>query len=123
MQAFTDPHNHGEKEEKKMADYTAILCTCPSKEVACKIADALVPAGLAACVNIITSLISVYRWKGDICRDEECLVIIKSTQENFEDIRKAILTVHPYEVPEIISLPISSGHEPYLRWIDECTAI
>ena len=64
-------HNHGEK-RRKMADYTQ-YCTCPSKEVACKIADALVPAGLAACVNIITSLISVYRWKGDICRDEDVL--------------------------------------------------
>ncbi len=104
-----------------MDAYSVIFCTVPTRETAEKIADALVPSGLAACVNIIGGLLSIYAWKGEICRDEECLLIIKSRRGLFEKIRQKINELHPYEVPEIISLPIDEGHEPYLRWIGEST--
>ena len=102
-------------------EYVVIFCTVPGREVADTLADTLVGRGLAACVNIIPGLLSVYTWKGDICRDEEMLCVIKSRASLFRSIEEAIREVHPYETPEIISLPILEGHAPYLRWIEEVT--
>lgn len=96
-----------------------LFCTSPTKEVAATIADRLVQHKLAACVNIIEGLTSIYRWKGEICRDQECLMLIKSRGYLFNLIEKEIKAHHPYEIPEIISVPLLQGHVPYLRWIDE----
>lgn len=98
-----------------------LLCTVPNEEVANKIAHVLVEGKLAACVNIVLGLVSVYSWKGEICRDNELLCIIKSRDALFEKIEAAIRSVHPYEVPEIIALPIIKGHAPYLSWIHDVT--
>ncbi len=102
-------------------EYIVLFCTVPGREVANAVADTLVGRGLAACVNIIPGLLSVYTWKGEICRDEEMLCVIKSRASLFSSIEGAIREVHPYEVPEIISLPILQGHASYLRWIEDVT--
>lgn len=85
------------------------------------IGEDLVSGRYAACVNIVPGITSIYHWKGDLCRDNEFLLIIKSRQALFEIIRDRILTLHPYEVPEIISSRISGGSEKYLNWIAENT--
>jgi periplasmic divalent cation tolerance protein len=88
-----------------------------------KIADDLVSGEYAACVNLIPGLTSIYRWKGDICRDNELLLIIKSRKQLFDAISSRIKAIHPYEVPEIIYYDISGGNETYLRWLSESTGV
>ena len=104
-----------------MNEYIVIFCTVPSKDDGSRIGNALVKNKLAACVNIIGGLTSIYEWKGELCNDEECQMIIKSRKEKFKAIKKEIVSLHPYELPEIISLPIIDGLEPYLDWIKENT--
>ncbi len=98
-----------------------ILCTVPNQETAGKVAQTLVEGKLAACVNIISGIVSVYHWKAELCRDNEFLCIIKSKESNFSKIEAAIRSIHPYEVPEVIALPIIQGHAPYLAWIHDVT--
>lgn len=86
-----------------------------------KIADDLVKGRTAACVNIIPGITSVYRWKGDVCTDNELLLIIKSRKALFAEIQERILALHPYELPEIISCEVSDGSEQYLNWISDST--
>ena len=104
-----------------MNDYKVIFCTVPSKDDGKKIGNILVKERLAACVNIVSGITSIYEWKGELCDDSECLMIIKSRKELFENIKKRIVGNHPYELPEIISLSIDDGLEPYLNWISENT--
>lgn len=85
------------------------------------IAEDLVSGRYAACVNIVTGITSIYRWKGDVSRDNEFLLIIKSRHALFSVIRDRILALHPYEVPEIISTTISDASEKYLNWMAEST--
>jgi periplasmic divalent cation tolerance protein len=82
-----------------------------------RIARSLVESGLAACVNLVPGVVSFYRWKGKLERDAEVLLVIKTTGERFEDLKAALLAQHPYELPEVVALPISAGHEPYLDWL------
>jgi periplasmic divalent cation tolerance protein len=84
-----------------------------------RIARVLVERRLAACVNVVPGVVSVYRWKGDVCRDEELLLVIKTRAERLPALREALVALHPYEVPELVALPIESGHPPYLDWLDE----
>ncbi len=105
-----------------MDEFIVIFSTISSKEDALKIANALVEKKLAACMNIIGGVISIYEWKGEVCNDEECLMIIKSRRTLFDRIKKEIVALHPYELPEIISIPIDDGLEPYLGWIKENTS-
>ncbi len=99
--------------------FATIFCTVPDQATAQKIALNLVSNQLAACCNIIAGVESVYFWEGKICRDAELLLIIKSSQEKFEKIKERIIELHPYEIPEVISLPIINGNESYLKWIEE----
>lgn len=94
-----------------------VLCTCPDLKTANNIATALVEEGLAACVNIQPSMTSVYRWKGKTETASENQMIIKSLVEQYADIEKRIVELHPYELPEIIAVPIIAGLEPYLAWL------
>jgi periplasmic divalent cation tolerance protein len=98
-------------------EYRLVVCTAGSDEQAETIARALVERRLAACVNIVGSTCSVYRWKGEVVRDAEILLLIKTTADAFERVRDAIRALHSYEVPEIIALPIREGDPPYLDWI------
>lgn len=102
-------------------EYCVILCTVPNKDVALEIANNLVSNKLAACVNIVPGLTSVYTWKGEICNDQELLCIIKTKKTLYLEVEEAIKKLHPYEVAEIIALPISSGSSDYLQWIENVT--
>lgn len=97
--------------------YQLVLTTCPDAATAERIARALVEQRLAACVNILPIAQSVYRWKGQIETASEQLVIAKSMTRVFRAIQKAIRALHPYELPEIIAVPIAGGLPQYLAWI------
>lgn len=94
-----------------------VLCTTPDYDCAKKIAQILVEKKLAACCNIIPGLTSVYSWKNKIQEDIESLLLIKSAKQKFELLKEEILLVHPYDLPEIISLDVSEGHKKYLEWV------
>lgn len=96
-----------------------MLVTTANKKEAHRIARALIKAKLAACVNIIGGVESLFWWKGKVDRAKELLLIIKSKKEKMPKIIKLVKSVHSYEVPEIISLPITAGFNPYLKWINE----
>ena len=93
------------------------LSTVATAEDAERIARSLVENGFAACVNVVPGVVSFYRWKGRLERDAEMLLVIKTRGERFEELRAALLAAHPYELPELVALPISAGHEPYLEWL------
>lgn len=96
---------------------TVILVTVPSSAVAETIADALLSEKFAACVNILPGLTSRYRWNGAIESANELLLIIKSRASLFEQLRKRILELHPYEVPEIVELAAATVHDAYASWV------
>jgi periplasmic divalent cation tolerance protein len=96
-----------------------VLSTVGKAEDAERIGRALVERGLAACVNVLPAVTSIYRWKGKVEKDEERLLVIKTRAERFEALRQALVSLHPYEVPEVLALPIAAGHQPYLDWLDE----
>jgi periplasmic divalent cation tolerance protein len=101
-----------------MTDKIVVLVTCGSVREARMIANALVEQKLAACVNILTAPVhSIYRWKGKVESAKETLLVIKSTRKRFAALRRAILLLHSYEVPEILALPIAAGSRDYLTWI------
>ena len=93
------------------------LCTVPDRDTATRIAEALVTEQLAACVNIIPAIQSVYRWEGAIEHDEELLLLIKTSAAIWPRLEARILALHPYELPEIISVRIQDGNDNYLNWI------
>ena len=95
-----------------------VFCTCPDSEVAEGIATALVGGRLAACVNIIPGVRSVYRWQGKVERDEELLLVIKTHRNCYARLEAAIRERHPYELPEIVRVPIDTGLPDYLAWVD-----
>ena len=94
-----------------------VLTTCPDAGSAETIADSLVTDGLAACVNILAPVRSIYTWKGQLEAAEEYLLLVKSQRLKYEAIEQRILTLHPYALPEIIAIPIASGLAGYLAWI------
>jgi len=97
-----------------------ILCTCPDQGSAEKIAHLLVANNLAACVNILPGIRSVYSWQGQIESAQEHLLLIKSNKDRYAAIESAITANHPYELPEIIAVGIDNGLPEYLHWIDLC---
>ncbi len=101
--------------------YILALCTCPTQAVADAIATALLEERLAACVNRLPGIQSMYRWEGRVMHDDEILLLIKTTADLFGRMEKAIRSRHPYETPEIIAVPIIAGSVEYLRWIGEST--
>lgn len=99
-----------------------VFITVPSEEAGRQIADMLLEKKLAACVNAISPVNSLYTWKGEIVEDEEVLLVVKARADGFEErLIPAVRAVHPYEVPEIIALPIVMGLGSYLEWIDKVT--
>jgi periplasmic divalent cation tolerance protein len=96
-----------------------VLITAPNQEVAKTIARALVEERLAACVNLVPGLTSIYRWQGEVVEDQEVLLIVKTTTFAFPRLKERVLALHPYTVPEIIALPIAEGHGTYLSWLRE----
>ena len=102
--------------------YCIVLSTCPDQGVAESIAATLVENKLAACVNIVPGLTSVYEWQGNVEKSQEHLLIAKTTITIYQAVENAILENHPYELPEIISIPINNGLANYLSWIDDTIA-
>ncbi len=100
-----------------------MLITAPNEpETAKKLARALVEERLAACVNLVPDLTSVYRWQGEIVEDGEILLIVKTTEARLEALMARVPELHPYEVPEILALEVEDGHPPYLAWLKESTS-
>ncbi len=95
------------------------LCTCPDPDAARRIADALVRERLAACVNIVPALQSVYRWEGGIQCDDEVLLLIKTVQDRLDALQARILALHPAELPELIAVEVAGGMAAYLDWVAE----
>jgi len=94
-----------------------ILCNSPDEEVANRIALAVLESGLAACVNILPRVQSLYRWQGKIESATEIPLLIKSTAANYPALEAAIQKLHPYDIPEIIALPVERGLPAYLNWV------
>lgn len=106
-----------------VVSYILILNTCPDQQTARNIADALVEADQAACVNILPAGLSIYRWQGKIESAEEHLLIIKTHEEHYPHIETVIQNLHPYELPEIIAVPVIKGLPDYLTWIGESVKV
>ena len=98
--------------------YRIVLCTCPDDGSAADLARRLVENRLAACVNVLPGLTSVYGWQGQIETDREALLVVKTRADRFDDLAACIRRHHPYELPEIVAVPIEQGSSTYLQWID-----
>lgn len=99
-----------------------VLVTAPSAERAAELARALVEERLAACGNVLPGLRSIYRWEGKVQEEGEALLLLKTTRARFEALRARVLALHPYEVPEVLALPVEAGSAAYLAWVAESTA-
>ena len=100
-----------------MTDFQITLCTCADREQAERIAHRLVELQLAACVNILPGVQSIYRWQGAVESAAEGLILIK-TSAAFNEVQSTIPSLHSYEVPEFLVLPVSGGSESYLAWLE-----
>lgn len=94
-----------------------VFSTFPGAERAAEVARTLVDERLAACVNLVPAVRSIYRWQGAVQDDTEALAIIKTTSERLPALRERLAALHPYDVPEILALPVADGHAPYLAWL------
>ena len=102
-----------------MSEALVVLITAGSQEEADCVAHALVSEMLAACVNVIPGVTSVYRWEGEVQRDQEWLLVAKSSCDVLDALVQRVQELHSYDVPEIIALTLTGGSEAYLRWIDQ----
>ncbi len=101
------------------SQFIVMITTTPNKENANNIAQTLLAKKLAGCVQIIGPISSHYYWENELCQDEEYICLIKSSQQYYQTLESTIKEIHPYEVPEIISLPIQQGSEGYLSWLNQ----
>lgn len=103
------------------ADFIVALVTVPDDEVAKRMAHVLVTEKLAACVTVLPGVRSVYAWQGEICNEGELQCLLKTRRELFPAVRERVLALHPYQVPEIIALPLVEGSASYLAWLRDST--
>jgi len=96
-----------------------LLCftTCPDEDSATRLAEALVGARLAACVSRLPGLVSTYRWQGEVAREHEQQLIIKTTAGRFAALKMRLVELHPYALPELLALPVADGLPAYLDWV------
>ena len=94
-----------------------VLITAANREEAGRIAEVLVSAPLAACVQILPEVQSIYRWQGKVARETEVLLLAKTTRGRFAELDRAVKEIHSYEIPEIVALPVTAISEPYLKWL------
>jgi periplasmic divalent cation tolerance protein len=102
-------------------EHRLVLCTCPDQETALDLGTRLVEQRLAACVNLVPGLISIYRWEAAVQRDPEVLLLVKTRGDRLDDLIESLHRLHPYDVPEIIAVPIVAGLPEYLSWVSQCT--
>ncbi|MEL6178215.1 MAG: divalent-cation tolerance protein CutA [Myxococcota bacterium] len=98
-----------------------VLCNCPPDH-ADRLARALVERRLAACVNALPGVTSTYRWEGDVCVEGETTLLIKTRSDRLDELTAVLVELHPYDVPEVIALPILEGYQPYLDWVIDQTS-
>jgi periplasmic divalent cation tolerance protein len=98
------------------------LCTAPDAETAARLGRLAVEGGHAACANLLPGVRSIYRWRGRVEDEAEVLVVFKTTAAAWPGLARMVAGAHPYDVPELIALPLTAGLEPYLRWVRESTA-
>ena len=103
-------------------DVLVVFCTFPDADKAAEVARAIVDERLAACVNLLPGVRSIYSWKGEVCDDAEVLALIKTSADRFDAMRARIVELHPYDCPEVIAAQISAGHPAYMQWVRENTA-
>lgn len=94
-----------------------VFCTCPDAETGARLADELVSRRLAACVNRVRGVVSTYVWQGAVHEDDEVLLIIKTTALSYRKLESTLRDLHPYELPEILAVPVSKGLPDYLAWV------
>lgn len=99
-----------------------VFCTCPDDATAASISETLVRERLAACVNRLPALTSVYLWQGEVEQESETLLLIKTTNARFETLCERLTRLHPYELPEIIAVAVTKGLPGYLQWVSTCTS-
>jgi periplasmic divalent cation tolerance protein len=104
---------------ERVSPYCVVYVTCSTQDEAQRIATAVVSQQLAACVNILPGIQSVYQWEGQLCQESEFLLIIKTLSKKVPALQQTIQGLHSYSVPEFVVLPIIAGSEPYLRWMTE----
>ena len=104
-----------------MPEALLVMTTMPDEDSAKALAEQLVERGLAACVNVGPPATSIYRWEGRVRQDAERLLTIKTSVDGYAALEDAIVERHPYELPEVIAVPISHGLSAYLAWIEQCT--
>ncbi len=100
-----------------MTDAIVVLVTASSADEASRLARAVVDERLAACVNLVAGVRSIYRWQGEVCEDQETLLVIKTGRASFARLERRIAELHSYDVPEVIALPVERGAATYLTWI------
>ncbi len=106
-----------------MDEIVLVITNLPDRATAVKLAQALVDRRLAACVNVLGECTSVFRWKGVVENAQEVPVLIKTRAARYEQVEAAIRELHPYDLPEIIAVPVSRGHDEYLQWVADETTI
>ncbi len=104
------------------SDFVAVLVTVPSEEVAATLANLLVGERLVACVSILPGVRSIYAWQGKICDERELVCLLKTRRALFPALCQRVLAIHPYQVPEVVALPIVEGNARYLEWLDNETS-
>jgi periplasmic divalent cation tolerance protein len=109
-------------EKNHPTNFIVVLMTAPDADVASRIAGTLVDEGLVACVNILPGLRSIYRWEGKVCDEAEVLCLLKTRLDLYPVLRERIAALHPYQVPEIIALPLVAGSPAYLDWVTQSTS-
>lgn len=106
-----------ENTDAEEAPAVVLLCTVPNLEIGRSIARAVVNERLAACVNLVPGLTSIYRWEGAVQEDQEVLLVLKTRPERVERLTGSLIELHPYDVPEVLTFPTTGGHDAYLAWI------
>ena len=104
-----------------MSEVIVVFITTANREEAARLADMLVGSRLAACVQILPEIESVYRWKGQVQREAEVLLLAKSTSDRFDELERQTRAIHSYETPEILAVPAAAVSEPYRKWLEEST--
>jgi periplasmic divalent cation tolerance protein len=113
---------NGRVDRSRGIGIVVVLVTCPNRKVGEELGHTLVDERLAACVNIVPGVTSIYRWQGKICKNAEILLVIKTRRTRLPALIRRVRRLHPYTVPEIIALPLVGGSAPYLSWVRESTA-